>query len=284
MKLILGTVQLGKKYSKFLEDKIQLNESIKILDYCIKNDILTFDTAQIYGDSEKILSYISEIENVNIITKIHFDNSSIIIDKINKSLSNLNVNKLNTLMFHNYHNFKNKKIVNELIKFKNNKLIENLGVSVYTVNEAMDVLKSKHITVLQIPFNYLDRQWENKDFLELVKKKNIDIHIRSIFLQGLLVNDLKYWPKIKSKDIESIFYNIEKLCKKFNITKIELIVRYSLSFEWITGILFGVDNLFQLKENINLFTKYKKLDNNIIKEIKCIFSNIPNELIDPRLW
>ena len=153
--------------------------------------------------------------------------------------------------------------MNELIKFKNNKLIENLGVSVYTVNEAMDVLKSKHITVLQIPFNYLDRQWENKDFLELVKKKNIDIHIRSIFLQGLLVNNLKYWPKIKSKDIESIFYNIEKLCKKFNITKIELIVRYSLSFEWITGILFGVDNLFQLKENINLFTKYKKLDNNI---------------------
>ena len=59
MKLILGTVQLGKKYSKFIVDKVDNDEAIQILEHCINNNIFTFDTAQIYGNSEKLLSNIS---------------------------------------------------------------------------------------------------------------------------------------------------------------------------------------------------------------------------------
>ena len=285
MKLILGTVQLGKKYSKFLENKVQRDESIKILEYCIKHNIFTFDTAQIYGDSEKILSHISNLENVNIITKIHFDNLNTINYKINKSLLNLNIKKLNTLMFHNYENFKNEEIFNELIELKNNKLIERLGVSVYQVNEAIDVLKSKEISVLQIPFNYLDRQWDNVEFLNLVNQRNdIEIHIRSIFLQGILVNEHKYWPTVDNQNTKIIFDNIENICKKYNLTKIELLVRYSISFDWISGILFGVDSLKQLEENITLFNKFDKFNKELLYEIKYTFKNIPKKLKDPRLW
>ena len=164
MKLILGTVQLGKKYSKFTEDKVNNEEAIKILNHSIKNNILTFDTAQIYGNSEKLLSNISDKDNVRIITKIHFNNINNMKNKINDSMKNLNVKKLDTVMFHNYEDFKNKNIVNNLIKIKHKGIISNLGVSVYTVEEAIDVLKSTEFNVLQIPFNYLDRQWDNEEF------------------------------------------------------------------------------------------------------------------------
>lgn len=285
MKLILGTVQLGKKYSKFIVDKVDNNEAIQILEHCIDNNIFTFDTAQIYGNSEKLLSNISNKDNVRIITKIHFTNINNMREQINESLNDLNLEKIDILMFHNYEHFKNKEIVDNLVKIKNESVIKNLGVSVYSVEEAIDVLKSKDFTFLQIPFNYLDRQWDNVEFLDLVnKRKDIEIHIRSIFLQGILVNEYKYWPKVENENTQKIFNNITHLCEKYSLSKIELLVRYSLSFEWISGILFGVDSLKQLEENIILFNKYQKLDENVIKEIKDTFSNIPKKLIDPRLW
>lgn len=285
MKLILGTVQLGKKYSKFTDDKVNNDESIKILNHSIKNNILTFDTAQIYGNSEKLLSNISDKDNVRIITKIHFTDINSMENKINHSLKNLKLKKLDTVMFHNYKDFKDKNIVNNLIKIKNKGVIKNLGVSVYTLEEAIDVLKSKEISVLQIPFNYLDRQWDNVEFLNLVNQRNdIEIHIRSIFLQGILVNEHKYWPTVDNQNTKIIFDNIENICKKYNLTKIELLVRYSISFDWISGILFGVDSLKQLEENITLFNKFDKFNKELLDEIKYTFKNISKNLTDPRLW
>tara|TARA_E500000178_G_C16829574_1_gene665386 strand:- start:28 stop:885 length:858 start_codon:yes stop_codon:yes gene_type:complete len=285
MKLILGTVQLGKKYSKFIDDKVNNDEAIKILNHSIKNNILTFDTAQIYGNSEKLLSNISDRDNVRIITKIHFTNINNMENEVNQSLTNLNLKKLDTVMFHNYEDFKNKDIVNNLTKIKNKGLIKNLGVSVYTVEEAIDVLKCNEFNVLQIPFNYLDRQWDNVEFLNLINQRNdIEIHIRSIFLQGILVNEYKYWPIVDNQDTKIIFHNIENICKKYNLTKIELLVRYSLSFDWISGILFGVDSLKQLEENIKLFDKFDKFNKELLDEIKDTFKDIPKKLTDPRLW
>ena len=285
MKLILGTVQLGKKYSRFADEKVSNNEAIQILENSIKNNILTFDTAQIYGDSEKLLSNISNIDNVRIITKIHFTNINNMESEINNSLKNLNLDKLDTVMFHNYEGFEDKNIVDNLIKIKNKGIIKNLGVSVYTVDEAINVLKAKEFNVLQIPFNYLDRQWDNDEFLNLIhKRNNIEIHIRSIFLQGILVNDHKHWPTVENEDTTLIYNKIEDFCKKYNLSKIELLIRYSISFDWITGILFGVDSLDQLEENIVLFNKFDKFNKNILNEIKEIFQNIPKKLTDPRLW
>ena len=285
-RLILGTVQLGKKYSKFTEDKIANNEVKQILDHCINSNILTFDTAQNYGNSENLLSNISNKNETIIITKIHFIDNDIdsMQKQINKSLINLNLKSIDILMLHDYKQFKDEKLVTNLIKIKNKGFIKKIGVSVYTVNEGIDVLKIPQFTILQIPFNYLDRQWDNIEFLNLInKRKDVEIHIRSIFLQGILLNEYQYWP-INNKHSKIIFDNINILCKKYKLTKIELSVRYSLSFDWISGILFGVDSLKQLDENIDLFTKYNKLDDKIIMEIKEIFLNIDKTITDPRLW
>ena len=191
-KFILGTVQLGKKYSKFIKDKVENDEVKQILDHCVNNNILTFDTAQNYGNSENLLSNISNKNDTIIMTKIHFIDNDIdtMQGQINKSLDNLNLKSINILMLHDYKQFKDETLVTNLIKIKNKGFIKKIGVSVYNVNEAIDVLKIPQFTILQIPFNYLDRQWDNIDFLNLInKRKDVEIHIRSIFLQGILLNE-----------------------------------------------------------------------------------------------
>ena len=85
-KVILGTVQLGKIYG-LNKSKLTTNESLEILNLAYNSNILTYDTAQCYGNSEKLLATISNISNVQIITKIDFTDilltSSYILNKQN---------------------------------------------------------------------------------------------------------------------------------------------------------------------------------------------------------
>lgn len=271
MKLILGTVQLGKKYGKFLDKKVSAKETEKILNFSIKNNILTFDTAQNY-DSESILSKVANLNDVKIITKLTIKN------KIKTSLDNLNINKIDYLLLHNLNDIYDKNLENEIND--NIDKVGKLGVSVYTCSEALEVLKNKKYKVLQIPFNFLDTQWNNIEFLNLVEENNVEIHIRSIYLQGILINDLKYWPE-KSKEI---YDKITNFCKKYKLDKKQLAVKYSKSFHWINGIVFGVNNLEQLEDTYNLFKNNEGFSDTIIQELNDLFDDTPLRIKDPRLW
>ena len=188
-------------------------------------------------------------------------------------------------MLHRFDDFINKELVDNLFKIKEMGLIENIGVSVYTVEEAIKVLKDERFTIIQIPFNYLDNQWNNDEFKSLIQKRHdVEIHVRSIFLQGILVNDFKHWPKIKEYDFEPIYDNITNLCKKYNLSKLELVVGYIKSVKWIDSVLFGVDNIEQLKENIELYKNTNKLTDEILNEFICKFKDIPKELVNPVMW
>lgn len=290
MKLILGTVQLGLDYG-ISKKKPTLEQSLEILNYCIKNNINTFDTAQDYGNCEEIISNITG-KNMEVITKIKFHskdsniiNYELILEKVKQSLKTLKIKKIFTLLLHSFDDFKSKDLIDNLSKVRDIGLIKKIGVSVYTVNEAIEVLKDERFTVIQIPFNYLDNQWENKEFKSLIKKRDdVKIHVRSIFLQGILINDFKYWPKIKNYNFEPIYNNISNLCKKYKLKKIELVVGYIKSIKWIDSVLFGVDNIEQLKENIDLYKNTSELNQDILNECIKIFVNIPNELTNPSLW
>lgn len=292
MKLILGTVQLGVDYG-INKKKPTLDQSLEILNYCIRNEINTFDTAQDYGNCEEIISNITN-KNVNIITKINFHSkvqsaSSMdyysILQKVKNSLNNLKVTSLHTLLLHRFDDFVCKNLVDNLFKIKNMELIKNIGVSVYTVEEAIEVLKDERFKIIQMPFNYLDNQWNNDEFKYLIKKRtDVEIHIRSIFLQGILVNDFKYWPKVAGFDFEPIYNNITNLCQKYNLTKLELVIGFIKSVKWINSVLFGVDNIEQLKENIDLYKNTQELEKTILIECKKLFSDIPKELVNPVLW
>ena len=49
--------------------------------------------------------------------------------------------------------------------------------------------------MIQVPFNILDRRLATKNYLNKIKKKKIQIHVRSIFLQGILLANIKKIPK-----------------------------------------------------------------------------------------
>jgi aryl-alcohol dehydrogenase-like predicted oxidoreductase len=295
MQLILGTVQLGLDYGITNNNgKPKLEESFEIIKYALDNNINIFDTARAYGESEYILGLAKRNFNgMNIITKLDpllgLDNNTseeeiykMIDDSIHISMQNLNIDFIETLLVHRFEHFQNKTIWNYLIK---NKFVKHLGVSVYNVNEAIEALKDIHVKHIQLPINILDHQWLRDDFLQLIEnRKDITIHCRSILLQGILVSDASKWPKIDNVNPEEYIEKLNNLVKLFKLNnRLELCFSYVKSIDWINGLLIGVDNLEQLKENLKL-SKVRKLNLDELQIIKNTFKNCPNKLLNPVNW
>ena len=108
---------------------------------------------------------------------------------IKNSLKRLNVQSLHGLLLHNSKDLlsdKGKMLVDSLKKIKSNGLVNKIGVSVYAPSEFDRIFDLIKIDIVQAPLNIIDRRFETSGLLTKLYN-GIEIHIRSVFLQGLLL-------------------------------------------------------------------------------------------------
>ena len=186
-KIILGTAQFGTSYGIANKSgKIKINEIFKILNYLKKNKINLLDTASSYIKSEKkIWKYFKKNKKkFEITTKFTFKNKEKIQTQFKKSLNSLWYIP-NTVLAHSYKDYLNPNFHKEINIIKKKYIIKNIGVSLYNVAELNKILNYKKPDLIQIPLNILDKRFLNKKIIKTLKRKNIKIQIRSVFLQGL---------------------------------------------------------------------------------------------------
>ena len=151
-------------------------------------------------------------------------------------LNKLNVSKIEYFLFHNAKDIlsdKNKKILKRLKILKKNKKIRYLGVSIYSNNDLLKILKKNiKIDIVQVPFSILDQRINQKKLLNFIKLKNIKIHVRSIFLQGILI-DKKIIPK-KFKEFKELS-NWHNFLKKNKLNSLTEIINFLSNFKFINN-------------------------------------------------
>lgn len=277
-KLVIGGAQLGMSYG-FNKKKMNRRSIIGYLNFCVKKKIKYIDIAQSYGEIENIIGNFKQKDKFNIITKLSnflTNNDCRIENSINSSLKKLKKKKISYLMFHSYKDYKklNNKDYAILKKLKNIKY-KKIGVSVYSPDEFLKCCKNKIIDFIQIPYNIIDHRWNNINFDIIKKKYNIEIHVRSIFLKGTLINNFKNIPinKKKKNKLKKIFkslinddHDIISVCLNFVLTK-----------KWIDKIIIG----FNSKNQLKTILKCKTFDINIDQKK---FSFIPRKALMPIYW
>ena len=284
-RLALGTVQFGMNYG-IANTKGQVNseEISKILKFCEDINIKTLDTAVGYGDSEKYLGNVG-VKNFEIITKIPAlpkeckDINKWISDTLNGSMSRLNVSYLDVVLFHVPNQLLDENgslLYTGLTKLKNSGKISKIGISVYEPSDLDKILKLYKFDIVQLPFNILDRRFEKTSWLKKLKNLGIEIHVRSIFLQGLLL--------MKSEDRPKYFSKWNKLLKSYDywlavnkISPIKACLNHVLAISEIDKIVFGVDSLLNLKEIVSSIG-----DNFQVGPEYLCTDDI--EIINPSLW
>lgn len=281
-KIILGTAQFGMDYGiSNSKGKINFIEIIKILDFLKKKKLNFLDTASSYDFSESEIGkyYLKSKKKFNIITKYTLKNKGDIFKQYEDSIKNLKY-KPKVIMAHSYKDYLDKNFRNNLFKLKKKFKINKVGVSIYNKPELYSIIKLKTPNIIQVPCNILDKRFISKDVVELVNKKKIEIHARSIFLQGLLFKSKSEIIK-KFKDAKNVIKKLEKICIKHNLKLWELSLIWTYQKKEINKLIIGVDTQKQLQKN--LITIKKKINTSLIKEIDKINLN-NSKIIKPYLW
>ncbi len=288
MELCLGTAQFGMDYGIAGGIKPSKDEIFKILDYAASNKITLIDTASGYGDAHRILGEYNggTSHPFGIITKLPMDSFQQIksVDYIDRAryltencLQQLMTPKLMGLLFHNPKDLYNPRAVNALYQLKEEGFTESIGVSVYELKDALFALELK-LDMVQLPLNIFDRSF---DVLIDNLNPSVKIFARSVYLQGLLLMDPDTIHD-KLPQAEEYIKVFDKLCRSYHYTRREIALAYLKSKKGVTAGLIGVDNLNQLKENIEAFSE--KVPEDIVSEIAKHFNHINDDITSPLKW
>lgn len=280
MKIALGTAQWGLKYGISNKSEIP-NDSVlkRILKIAKSAGIDLLDTAPSYGNSENRIGQLS-LNQFNIVTKIDTSESKgLINNQVRDSIKALNQERLYGVLFHNADSLiKNKTLWDELNQNKQEGKINKIGYSLYEPEQLDRLLDLEMIPdLVQFPYNVLDRKFES--YFTFLKERGIEIHIRSIFLQGLLFKKGSELPE-KLKLLKPAIDRLQSLSEKFNQSILNICLGYVLQKELIDYCIVGIDNENQLREIINTNKFYPK---ELIYEIEKI-KVYQKECLNPSKW
>mgnify|MGYP006415585749 CR=1 FL=1 len=277
-KLALGTVQFGLDYGITNQSgQVTIKEVKGILDFAKDNGIDTLDTASGYGNSEKVLGEVG-VDNYQIITKtISLKNGfDKVIDGFYQSLDDLSQKQVEGLLIHNIQDIENKQfsaLFNKLNELKQQGLIKKIGFSTYTPEQVNFLLENFDFNIIQVPFNVFDTRLIQSGQLQALKSKGVEIHARSVFLQGVLLdfdNLSDYFLTWKAQ-----FTEYQAMVKNSGLSLLEYALNFVLSVQEIDRVLVGVNNEQQLREIVLSLKGLDGLEDYFINDIN---------LLNPSLW
>jgi len=277
-KLALGTAQFGLDYGVTnSKGKVQVEEVELILGCAKENSINTLDTAASYGNSEEVLGSIG-ISDFQIITKtIPLKNGvDEVIKHFQQSLTFLNKSSVNGLLIHNVNEIEHKNfntLFKELTELKRQGLVNKIGFSIYTPEQVDFLLKNFDFDLIQVPFNIFDNRLIQGGQLQALNNKGIEVHARSVFLQGVILdfNNLSNYFSPWKKEF-SIY---QETVKDNGLSLLECALNFVLNIREIDKVLVGVNSERQLKEIIQAVKRRSNLSAYPINDIN---------LLNPSLW
>jgi len=285
-KLSLGTAQFGLSYGvSNKKGKVKSQEVKKILQLAKISNIDTIDTAITYGDSEKTIGDIG-FKNLRIITKLPAlskncdDVYSWVKKKVKSSLKKLKTTSLYGVLVHKTADLsgdQGMKLINALNELKLNGLVKKIGISIYDPDECENLMKLTRFDIVQAPLNIVDRRLENSGWLSRLHLEEVEIHTRSVFLQGLLLMPRNQIPNTFNK-WSKVWDEWALKLKNNDLSAVEACLSYPLSLPEINKIIVGVENVNQLREIIDK-SETKKITN----DFSFMISN-DQMLINPTNW
>ncbi len=282
-KLAIGTANFGMNYG-YINSPGKINANIikQILDLAYQYNIDTIDTAQAYGDSEKVLgNYLktNTDKNFKIITKLNTTENPKAL--ISQSFINLHQEKLYGILIHDFSYLKaNPSLIELLSEYKKRNQIEKIGVSLYYPEELEFLLNSNiDFDLIQIAYSVFDRRFEN--YFPILYKKNIEINVRSAFLQGLFFRNPDelgpHFNKVKDK-----LRNLQQLSKNTGLSISSLCLNYVYANKYISKIVIGLENADNFLKNLKVLSE-KDIVINHIDHLNEFLENDINILF-PHYW
>lgn len=255
-RIALGTVQFGVEYGiSNTGGKVAAEEVASILSFSRDSGLDMLDTAIAYGDSEAALGR-NNLSAFQVVSKLpgmpdatedvdHWVSAS-----LSGSLARLGCQQLYGLLLHRPGQLlepRGPQLYEALARARQSGLVRNIGVSVYSPEELEQLTARYRFDLVQIPFNVLDQRLLTSGALARLKASGTEVHVRSLFLQGLLLMEPALRPQ-KFAPWASWLHNYDVWLTEQGYSPLEGCLRAAAGVAGIDRLVVGVDSLDQLQQ------------------------------------
>lgn len=285
IKLALGTAQFGLHYGiNNHTGQVSVEAISQILAAAQQTGVNTLDTAIAYGESEHALGQ-NDLTGFNLITKLPaFPENCASVkqwvkEQVVGSLTRLNIKQLDAVLLHRPEQLlqsQGLELYQALQQLKQDGLCRRLGVSVYAPAELEPIFARFKFDIVQLPMNVFDQRLIDSGWLSRLHEHNIAVHVRSLFLQGLLLMPEHQRPIIFNA-WQPHWQRWQQWLQAQGLSPLEGCLRPFLAQPAIEKLVVGVDSLMQLQEILAVFNQPALP---IPKSLSCH----DEKLLNPSLW
>ena len=259
-RLALGTVQFGMPYGISNKNgQTNIKEAEAIIDCAREHGIDTLDTAIGYGESETCLGKIG-VQDFNVVTKLPAVSNDVpdvkawVFEQVESSLKRLKLQKLHAILLHQpaqlTHPISGQPLAEGLMALKAEGYVKKIGVSVYKPEDLIQISGVINPDLIQAPFNLLDRRLASAGCFDPLNKRGVEIHARSVFLQGLLLMPREDIPQ-NFERWSSVWNAYHEFLTDKHLSATAACLHFAFSYPQIDKIVVGVENRSQLQELID---------------------------------
>lgn len=250
-KIILGTANFGMNYGiNNSKGQLEEREVFRLLDIAWYAGIRMLDTAPGYGATEEVIGrYIknSPEKTWRLISKCHPSMSD-----VEKQIENTRKKTGITpgvVLVHSGGVHEARHHFQTLVRLKKEGVVPKIGISIYQPDDMRNVLAMGQPDIIQVPLSILDTRLYRSGFLYQLKSMGIEVHARSVFLQGLLsfskakIND-------KFPQVSTCFERLTEVAKKQGLSLATYSLAWVNSLNSVDKIVIGVDTGVDLMSNV----------------------------------
>lgn len=284
MKLAVGTAQFGMAYGiNNVRGRVPQDDVRVILRRARDSGIDVVDTAPGYGESEAVLgAVLADCRDAfRVVSKLPSCTSAEVNGYFSRSLERLKADSLYGYLIHSFTGYqKDRGIWGELERLRDNGRIAKIGFSLYYPHELESIFASGiSFDMIQLPYSLFDRRFE-KDFVRL-KEQGVEIHVRSVFLQGLLFKA----PADVPPPLGSARAKIDRLhrvSRESSVPIESLCLSFVTTCDLVDRVVVGVDSLGQLSADIDAL-RYEERVRTMGDELGS-FAEYDEDIVVPARW
>ncbi|MBL0059177.1 MAG: aldo/keto reductase [Elusimicrobia bacterium] len=286
-RICLGTVQLGLPYGIANRGgQPDLPAAFSILDAAHQSGISLLDTSRAYGTSEEVIGSFAEKmgRSFQVISKLppHPNCSRLSVSGfLKESLTRLRAPFLQGYLIHDFKTYRDHpEVWDFLLGLKNDHLVKQVGFSVYFPRE-VELFLAQGICpdIVQIPFSVLDTRFA--PLLSELKQRSVEVHARSVFLQGAVFLPEEKLTGALQKAAASI-RRLRELSSQTGVPVLDLCLRFVVAHETIDRIVLGVDSAAHLRTNVAALGNPFE-DSALSAELRQLAVN-EEKVVVPSLW
>ena len=286
--IALGSANFGFQYGVKNQKQLPQSEVEEILRTCRSVGVAAIDTAIGYGESQRVIGDLG-CQDFELITKlpglrpqetnvVHW-----VLDQVANALSDLKRDKLYGLLLHRSGDLlgPNGQDLAQALKLALREFsIQKLGISAYEPKELINCWRVLKYDMVQIPCNVFDQRFTSGPAFAHLRSHEIEVHARSVFLQGLLLMPKGTRPSYFSTWSHA-FNKWSDLVERSERTPLEVCLAFASQQKFINKWVVGVDSKEQL---LGILSANKLGSFELNDSAWAPFRDLPLDLISPARW